>query len=91
MKLLGNRLIIKRTTQQTSSIIITQSTEQPSIGEVIEVSSNVPSDFKVGDTVVYERYAGMEVPLGSLGNVTIIPCEAVVAVIVLEEKERADE
>ena len=69
---LGERLIVKpkekETTTASGIIIPDTSKEKPVMGEVVAVGSGevidgkrVPLDVKVGDTVMYSKYAGNEI------------------------------
>ncbi|MBP0978963.1 MAG: co-chaperone GroES [Oscillospiraceae bacterium] len=69
---LGERLIVKpkekETTTASGIIIPDTSKEKPVTGEVVAVGSGevidgkrVPLDVKVGDTVMYSKYAGNEI------------------------------
>ncbi len=83
---LHDRVVIRRMAEETttaSGIVIPDSaTEKPSEGEVIAVgngkvndSGNVtPLDVKVGDKVLFGKYAGQEVKVG--GEEVIIMTES---------------
>ena len=69
---LGERLIVKpkekETTTASGIIIPDTSKEKPVMGEVVAVGSGeiidgkrIPLDVKVGDTVMYSKYAGNEI------------------------------
>ena len=65
IKPLGERVLIKQTKQEEttkSGIVLpdTASKERPIIGEVAAVGADI-KDIKVGDKVIYEKYAGTEV------------------------------
>ena len=62
---LGERVLIKQTKQEEvtkSGIVLpdTVSKEKPIIGEVTAVGKSI-KEIKVGDKVIYEKYAGTEV------------------------------
>ena len=62
---LGERVLIKQTKQEEvtkSGIVLpdTVSKEKPIIGEVTAVGASI-KEIKVGDKVIYEKYAGTEV------------------------------
>ncbi len=65
---LGNRILVKRVEEANttvSGIIIPDSAqEKPSQGEVVAVSKDV-SVLKCGDVVLFGKYAGNEVSLGT--------------------------
>lgn len=75
LKPLGDRVVIKVTEQEektASGIVIPDSAkEKPQAGEVISVGTGrfedgkrVELDVKVGDKVIYSKYAGTEVKDG---------------------------
>ena len=62
---LGERVLIKQTKQEEitkSGIVLpdTASKEKPIIGEVTAVGDAI-KEIKIGDKVIYEKYAGTEV------------------------------
>ncbi|MBP9477517.1 MAG: co-chaperone GroES [Sebaldella sp.] len=62
---LGERVLIKQTKQEEvtkSGIVLpdTVSKEKPIIGEVSAIGESI-KEIKVGDKVIYEKYAGTEV------------------------------
>ena len=62
---LGERVLIKQTKQEEvtkSGIVLpdTVSKEKPIIGEVTAIGESI-KEIKVGDKVIYEKYAGTEV------------------------------
>lgn len=65
---LGKRVLVKRveeTNTTASGIIIPDNAkEKPLMGEIIAVSKEV-SDLKDGDKVLFAKYGGTEVKLGS--------------------------
>ena len=68
IKPLGKRILIKQTQQEEvtkSGIVLpgTASKEKPIIGEVLAVGRKI-EEVKVGDKVIFEKYAGTEVKDG---------------------------
>ena len=72
---LGERVVLKETvaeeTTKSGIILAGQAKEKPQYAEVVEVGPGavvdgkvVPMEVKVGDKVIYSKYAGMEVKLG---------------------------
>ncbi|NDJ26944.1 co-chaperone GroES [Campylobacter sp. MIT 12-8780] len=65
---LGKRVLVKRveeTNTTASGIIIPDNAkEKPLMGEIIAVSQEL-SDVKVGDKVLFAKYGGTEVKLGT--------------------------
>ena len=72
---LGERVVLKEAvaeeTTKSGIILAGQAKEKPQYAEVIEVGPGamvdgklVPMEVKVGDKVIYSKYAGMEVKLG---------------------------
>lgn len=72
---LGERVVLKEAvaeeTTKSGIILAGQAKEKPQYAEVIEVGpgavvdgKTVPMEVKVGDKVIYSKYAGMEVKLG---------------------------
>ena len=62
---LGERVLIKQTKQEEttkSGIVLpdTASKEKPIIGEVTAIGKAI-KEIKIGDKVIYEKYAGTEV------------------------------
>lgn len=77
MKLLplGDRVVLKETvaeeTTKSGIVLPGQAKEKPQYAEVVEVGPGiyvdgvkVPMEVKVGDKVIYSKYAGNEVKLG---------------------------
>ena len=69
---LGDRVVLKQSVAEetTKSGIVLPGQEKPQYAEVIEVGPGavvdgklVPMDVKVGDTVIYQKFAGSEVKL----------------------------
>ena len=77
LKPLGNRVVVKAVAPEdmTRSGIVLPDTakDKPQEGKVVAVGparvtddgKRLPMDLKVGDTVIYARYAGSEVKLGA--------------------------
>ncbi len=72
---LGERVVLKESvaeeTTKSGIILAGQAKEKPQYAEVVEVGPGavvdgvkVPMEVKVGDKVIYSKYAGMEVKLG---------------------------
>lgn len=68
IKPIGNRVAIRqKAAEQTTAsglIIPNDAQEKPQQGEVIAIGSKV-EDIAVGDTVIYSKYAGTSLTLGS--------------------------
>ena len=71
---LGERVVLKEAVAEESTksgiILAGQAKEKPQYAEVVEVGPGamvdgklVPMEVKVGDKVIYSKYAGMEVKL----------------------------
>ena len=68
---LGDRVVLKQSVAEETTIVLPgQAKEKPQYAEVIEVGPGavvdgklVPMDVKVGDTVIYQKFAGSEVKL----------------------------
>ncbi len=72
---LGERVVLKESvaeeTTKSGIILAGQAKEKPQYAEVVEVGPGavvdgkvIPMEVKVGDKVIYSKYAGMEVKLG---------------------------
>ena len=72
---LGERVVLRESvaeeTTKSGIILAGQAKEKPQYAEVVEVGPGamvdgklVPMEVKVGDKVIYSKYAGMEVKLG---------------------------
>jgi len=73
---LQDRLVVKRMEEETTSAggiyIPDSATEKPSRGEVLAVGNGkkndngdvTPMDVKVGDSVLFGKYAGTEIKIG---------------------------
>ena len=72
---LGDRVVLKEAvaeeTTKSGIVLPSQAKEKPQYAEVIEVGpgavvdgKTVPMEVKVGDKVIYQKYAGTEVKLG---------------------------
>lgn len=77
MKLLplGDRVVLKQSvpeeTTKSGIVLPSQAKEKPQYAEVVEVGpgivedgKKIPMEVKIGDKVIYQRYAGTEVKLG---------------------------
>lgn len=71
---LGKRVLVKRVEEQTTTasgiIIPDNAQEKPSAGEVVAVSSEV-NELKVGDKVIFGKYAGSEITLDGTKYIVI--------------------
>ena len=65
LKPLGDRLVIKQVvaeeTTKSGIVIPGQTKEKPQEATVVAVGKDVKEDLKVGDTVVYSKYAGTNI------------------------------
>ena len=65
LKPLGDRLVIKQVvaeeTTKSGIVIPGQTKEKPQEATVVAVGKDVKEDLKVGDTVVYSKYAGSNI------------------------------
>lgn len=87
---LGKRVVIKKieAEEKTKSGIVLPSSakEQPQMAEVIAVGAEIlnddkiKSEIKVGDKVIFSKYAGTEVKVDS-DELTILKLEEVLAVV----------
>lgn len=90
LKPLGERLVIElvEAEEKTASGIVLPSSakEQPQFAEVLEISDEILNDekkkdqVKVGDKVIYSKYAGTEVKLDGR-ELTVIKLNDVLAVV----------
>ncbi len=84
LKPLGNRLVIKQAVAEEttkSGIVLTgQTKEKPQQAEVLAVGPEVKGELKVGDTVVYSKYAGSPVKVDEVEYI-IVSEEDVLAVL----------
>ena len=70
---LHNRVVVKRKEEETTSaggiVLPDSATEKPTQGEVVAVGAGkkldsgdiMPMDLKVGDTILFGKYAGSEI------------------------------
>ena len=65
LKPLGDRLVIKQVvaeeTTKSGIVIPGQTKEMPQEATVVAVGKDVKEELKVGDTVVYSKYAGTNI------------------------------
>ena len=65
LKPLGDRLVIKQVvaeeTTKSGIVIPGQTKEKPQEATVVAVGKDVKEELKVGDTVVYSKYAGTNI------------------------------
>lgn len=90
LKPLGERIVIKKVEveEKTKSGIVLPSSakEQPSIAEVVAISEEITSDekkkdwIKVGNKVIFSKYAGTEIKADG-EELTIIKIEDILAVV----------
>jgi chaperonin GroES len=90
LKPLGDRVIIKKieAEERTKSGIVLPSTakEEPSMAEVVAVGADILNDekkkdqIKVGDRVIFSKYAGTEVKLDGQ-ELTILKLSDILAVV----------
>ncbi|MBC7086949.1 MAG: co-chaperone GroES [Tissierellales bacterium] len=90
LKPLGDRVIIKKieAEERTKSGIVLPSTakEEPSMAEVVAVGADILNDekkkdqIKVGDKVIFSKYAGTEVKLDGQ-ELTILKLTDILAVV----------
>lgn len=90
LKPLGDRLVIKKVEveEKTKSGIVLPSTakEQPQMAEVVAIGDEILNDekkkdqIKVGDKVIFSKYAGTEIKVEG-EEVTIIKITDVLAVV----------
>ena len=81
LKPLGDRVIIKKieAEERTKSGIVLPSTakEEPSMAEVVAVGADILNDekkkdqIKVGDRVIFSKYAGTEVKLDDVEYIVV--------------------
>ena len=82
---LGDRVVIKKVDveEKTQSGIVLPSSakEQPQMAEVLAVGSEIKNDeIKVGDKVIFSKYAGTEIKLDKQ-ELTILKLEEVLAIV----------
>jgi chaperonin GroES len=90
LKPLGDRVIIKKieAEERTKSGIVLPSTakEEPSMAEIVAVGADILNDekkkdqIKVGDKVIFSKYAGTEVKLDGQ-ELTILKLSDILAVV----------
>ncbi len=90
LKPLGERLVIKKVEveEKTESGIVLPSTakEAPSMAKVVAIGDEITNDenkknqVKIGDKVIFSKYAGTEVKVDG-EEVTILKLEDVLAVV----------
>ncbi len=81
---LGNRVVIKKVEAEdktASGIILPgQAQEQPQVAEVVAVGSGDEIQVKIGDRVIYPKFAGTEVKHGG-DDLIIIEDEKLLAIV----------
>lgn len=90
LKPLGDRLVIKKVEveEKTKSGIVLPSTakEQPSIAEIVAIGDDIVNDekkkdtIKVGDKVIFSKYAGTEIKVDG-EELTILKLSDILAVV----------
>jgi chaperonin GroES len=90
LKPLGDRVVIKKVEveEKTKSGIVLPSSakEQPLMAEVIAIGDEITNDekkkdqVKIGDTVIFTKYAGTEIKLDD-EEVTILKLSDILAVV----------
>ena len=90
LKPLGERVVIKKVEakEKTKSGIVLPGSakEQPQMAEVIAVGDDIINDekkkdqIKVGDTVIFSKYAGTEIKLDD-EELTVLKLEDILAVV----------
>lgn len=85
LKPLGDRLVIKQVvaeeTTKSGIVIPGQTKEKPQEATVVAVGKDVKEELKVGDTVVYSKYAGSNIKVDEEEYI-IVKEEDVLAVFV---------
>ena len=90
LKPLGERVVIKKleAEEKTKSGIVLPGSakEEPQMAEVISIGDDITNDekkkdqIKVGDTVIFSKYAGSEVKLDN-EEFTVLKLEDILAVV----------
>lgn len=90
LKPLGDRLVIKKVEveEKTKSGIVLPSSakEQPQMAEVVAIGADITNDekkkdqVKVGDKVIFSKYAGTEIKVDN-EEVTILKLNDILAVV----------
>lgn len=90
LKPLGDRVVIKKVEveEKTKSGIVLPSTaqEQPQMAEVVAIGSDITNDekkkdeIKVGDKVIFSKYAGTEVKIDG-EELTILKLNEILAIV----------
>jgi len=90
LKPLGDRIVIKKVEaeEKTKSGIVLPSTakEQPQMAQVIAIGAEITNDekkkdeLKVGDKIIFSKYAGTEIKIDN-EEVTILKLADVLAVV----------
>lgn len=91
LKPIGDRVVIKKVEveEKTKSGIVLPGSakEEPQMAEVLAISSEILNDektkdeIKVGDTVIFSKYAGSEIKVDN-EEVTILKLNEILAVVV---------
>lgn len=90
LKPLGDRVVIKKVEaeEKTKSGIVLPSTakEQPQMAEVLAIGADITNDekkkdqLKVGDKIIFSKYAGTEIKIDNV-EVTILKIADILAVV----------
>lgn len=90
LKPLGDRIVIKKVEaeEKTKSGIVLPSTakEQPQMAEVVAIGADITNDekkkdqLKVGDKIIFSKYAGTEIKIDN-EEITILKLADILAVV----------
>lgn len=90
LKPLGDRIVIKKVEveEKTKSGIVLPSTakEQPQMAEVVAIGADITNDekkkdqLKVGDKIIFSKYAGTEIKVDN-EEITILKLADILAVV----------
>lgn len=91
LKPLGDRVVLKEAvaeeTTKSGIVLPSQAKEKPQYADVVEVGpgavvdgEKVPMEVKVGDKVIFQKYAGTEVKLGD-DEYIVIKQDSILAIV----------
>lgn len=91
LKPLGDRVVLKESvaeeTTKSGIVLPSQAKEKPQYADVVEVGpgvvvdgEKVPMEVKVGDKVIFQKYAGTEVKLGD-DEYIVIKQDSILAIV----------
>jgi len=92
LKPLGDRIVIKVAQEEEKTVggivLASAAKEKPQTGEVIAVGegrvldngTKAPAEVKVGDSVMFEKYAGTEVKYAGT-EYLIVSCKDIIAIV----------